>query len=839
MASPESGPGEEEHGGDGVAHGETLTGVPTVRICVLPPVPITSMRREVQEMAGDWTLADVADATKLPLDGISFSIDGEFIPRDRWAATIPTPGQSIILSTRPGGIEIGLAVAAALELTGVAAAVVVGVVTIGLVVGISLLAQALLAPASPNADAAGTGIRRTIAGSSNQFQPYATLPQVLGEHRMYPPLAATSYTAVEDGKLYQYALFTFGHGPLTLADLKIGEDPLFTDGTTIVYTGQMESDTESLGGRNGHAVKVEIRQGHVSDAAVTLFSQNVQEVAVAQKLNAARGWVERRTIDDATNITVIIAAPSGIRRITDEGRQKEHSVIVDVEYRLVNTTATQSWTGVNRIKMTGKTGNSLFDSRTIGPLTAGTYEVRVKRRTEDSTDLGVIDEVHWTTMLVTRSGTPVKQTGLCLVAAKIKITGQFAGMVDQFNAIAQTVCLDWRSSTSSWTLRATSNPASLFRHVLQGGANKRPVANGKLNLTALAAWHVANDAKSFEFNSVTQGKSTVIDILRQIASAGRASPAIQDGLFTVVTENPLTGSPVQHFTPRNVRSFTEQRTYFTMPEAFKVQFVDPSDGWLDTERIVPDDGYTTTTASTFERLDLAGITSSAQAYKLGRYHLAVLRLRPSDYIIETDFEHLDCVRGDWVKLNHDVILAGLAAGRVVSVTMTGADCSGVVVDQECTMVAATYGVRFRKSSDGSTITKTLTTVAGNQTTLTFSTVIASGNPMPVAGDLFLFGESGSESIDCIVKSIEPLDELGARLTLVDAAAGILTADTAAIPTYSPQITLRPGMQAASKPLSKPRILSVSSADARDAEGRGPVTDRGIVVQLQGSGVSAA
>ena len=176
------------------------------------------------------------------------------------------------------------------------------------------------------------------------------------------------------------------------------------------------------------------------------------------------------------------------------------------------------------------------------------------------------------------------------------------------------------------------------------------------------------------------------------------------------------------------------------------------------------------------------------------------------------------------------------AGRVVSVTMSGADCAGVVLDQECAM-AAGRGIRFRKS-DGSTIVKALATDSGNQTALTFSTVIASGDPMPVAGDLALFGVSGSESIDCIVKEIEPLDELGARVVLVDAAPGILTADTGTIPAYTPQITLRPGLQAATKPLSKPRLLSVSSTDARGNEGRGPVTDRGIVLKVQPSGVSS-
>lgn len=830
---------------DDVAHGDSVDTRP-VSICVLPPAPVVSMRRMVQEPAGDWTLDDVAQATGLAPDGLMFSVDGQVVERPLWSSVVPLPGQSVIVSVRPAGIEAAIISYTAASLTAIGVGTTIAA-TIGIVVatiaagaalyGVSMLASSLLAPSAPDAPSSDPGVRRTISGSSNAFSPYATVPQVLGKHRVYPPLAARSYTAVEDGRLYQYALFTFGHGPLTLEDIKIGERPLFTAGTTIVYTGQMSANVAAISGPNGGAIKLELRQGGTSDAAITLFAADVQEQVIAAPLIKLKGAIARTTIDRATNITVIVGCPSGLVWINDAGNLRETPVRIGVRYRLVVPPGQLStWTNLTDIVLRGKSRDSVYASRTWS-VTEGTYEVECKRETDDATNLGVIDESQWLTMLVSRSGTPVKQTGLCLVAARIKISGEFSGLVDQFNAVATTVCPDWNPGTSAWVTRATRNPASIYRHVLQGNANKRAVADSKINLTALAAWHVQNTTNGFEFNSVTQGRSTVLNMLRQVASAGRAAPAIQDGLFTVVTENTLAGSPVQHFSPRNVRSMHEQRTYMTLPHALKVQFVDPDSGYLDTERIVPDDGYTTTTATTFERLDLAGITLSSQAYKLGRYHLAVLRLRPSEYVIETDFEHLDCVRGDLVRLNHDVILVGLTAGRVVSVTMSGADCAGVVLDQECAM-AAGRGVRFRKS-DGSTIVKPLATASGNQTTLTFSTVIASGDPMPVAGDLALFGVSGSESQTCIVKEIAPTTDLDAIVTLVDAVAGILTADTASIPKYDPQITLPPGMQAATKPLEKPRVVTVTSADARGEEGRGPVTSRGIKWSVQPSGVSSA
>lgn len=834
-----------------------------VLIAVIPPLPIEALRVLVRERAGDWTVQDVVDATGLAPDGLVVSLDGGLVPREAWPTTVPTAGQSLIVSTRPGveAIFAFFTTAFGAGTVATAAAVIAtAVVVVGVSFGLSALANALLAPSKPNTDTTAPGVRRTISGSSNAFEPYAPVPQVLGKHRMFPPLAARSYTTVENGKLFQYSLFTFGYGPLALSELKIGEDPLFRATTSPVYTGVMKADADKFILKKGESglvekssVELELRAGTGSDTAITLFSRDVQELIIGQRLRRRQEGkddpITRRTAARATRITVIVACPSGLIYRTERGGVKERHVSVRVEYR--SATSTGAWTEVTeRVKETvvteipgpapwrdrpiqiqDATLSTVFASRSWD-VTEGTYDVRLTLLTTESNEAGIVEVTEWTSMLVHRGGDVVNEDGMCLVAMRAQITDEFVRVIDQFNAVAWSQVLDWNGAT--WAVASTSNPASLFRHVLQGAANRRAVADSKLNLTALQAWHVACAAKSFEFNSITQGRVTVIDMLRQVAAAGRASPAIQDGLFSVVVENALSGAPIQHFSPRNVMSFEEVRSYVTPPHAFKVQFVDPASGYLDTERIVPDDGYTATTATVLERLDMPGITSADQAYKLGRYHLAVLRLRPSEYVIETDFEHLDCLRGDWVKFNHDVILTGLATGRVVSVTLNGGgDCTGVVVDQECPMGASTYGIRFRKS-DGSTVMKVVTTAAGLQTTLTFTSVIASGNPMPAAGDLFLFGLSGSESIDCIVKSIEPTTDMGARLTLVDAAPGVLTADSGTIPKYDPQITIGTGLNPL--PLPKPRVLLVSSSNVKEITGSGTTTKTGLRIQVQPAGV---
>ena len=86
-----------------------------------------------------------------------------------------------------------------------------------------------------------------------------------------------------------------------------------------------------------------------------------------------------------------------------------------------------------------------------------------------------------------------------------------------------------------------------------------------------------------------------------------------------------------------------------------------------------------------------------------------------------------------------------------------------------------------------------------------------------------------------MQDIEPVGNLGARLTMVDAAPGILTASTQAIPAYDPQITIPPKIRPLA--LIKPRVLGIAPTDTREKDGRGPVIRRGLRVRLQSPGVT--
>lgn len=436
----------------------------------------------------------------------------------------------------------------------------------------------------------------------------------------------------------------------------------------------------------------------------------------------------------------------------------------------------------------------------------GQYDVRLRRLTADATVDDIFDETVWTALRTVRHTQPIRMEGLALTALRIKATDQLQGVLERFNGVVHSVIPDWNGT--AWVPQVTSNPASVFRHVLQGAGNARPLADTRLDLARLQEWHEACADAGREFNAVIDYDISVREVLEDVAATGRASPALIDGKWSVITDAPQQ-VPVQHFSPRNTWGFQGQKAFDELPQALRVRFVNKDKGWMQDERLVFDDGITAETATRYETLELNGVTDKDQAWSDGRYHIATARLRPETYVFHADIEHIVCTRGDLVRFSHDVPMFGIMSARVKLV-----DALGVVLDAAVTMEEGRhYAVRFRTAA-GATLLKNVATVAGTTQELAFEIPEAEGL---AAGDLALFGERGSESVELLVKSIEPGPDLSAKLTCVDAAPAIHDADTGEIPDFVSHVTLPPELRRPPTPLLA-EIQSGEEALVRHTDG---------------------
>jgi hypothetical protein len=773
------------------------------------------------------TLAEIvgpeAQACRIEICGIE-------IPHEWWSRIRPKPGVAVLITRFPqGGAKnilrlvafaalavVTLALPELLPATWSALAVAGTQVAVG--IAGSLLINALIPPQLPATSRALASIDRlrALTGSSNQANPYGVIPCVFGTMRMFPPLAAVPYSELSGDDQYLRLLFDLGYGNVTVANLKIGDSDIsnFTD------------------------VQYEI------GTAPTLYSNAIVESAVTTSLDTDGTVVTKTSAANADELGVDFLFPNGLISIDNKGNSKQNTCDVTVEYRQTGTSGAwlnakdatgmtiSNWTcAVNGANF--RTTNSDRKALRVGirwqVSPKAQYDVRMTR--VSTVYGGTSAQNGQMTWVILRTITHVQPstTGTTKIAMRIKATDQLNGTVNQFNVVASQQIPVWNGS--AWVTGTTSNPAFIYRWLLKDSpGNPRHVDASRISDANLIAWATDCTNKEFTFDTVVDKPTTVFALLKDICAAGRASFTVRDGLYTIVRDISQS-TPVQHFTPRNTWSFQGTRAFTDVVHALRVQFINPAANYQQDEIVVYDDGYNSGNATKFESFEVRGSTNANGAWRLGRYHLAAARLRPNVYSFFADIENLVCTRGDMVKIAHDVIGQGLAWGRIKTVTLNGSNqATNITVDEQLTMDGvSSYSVRIRTQDGGSQVSTVVTQNGTGITALAFTAPLSASiviNP----GDLFLFGFSGSDSLSLLVTKIEPGGDFTAKITAVDAAAAVLTADSGTPPSFTSSITGQPWNDAP----PPPNLVIITSSQLANAPGDDGTTDPGIVVGIGGS-----
>jgi hypothetical protein len=498
-------------------------------------------------------------------------------------------------------------------------------------------------------------------------------------------------------------------------------------------------------------------------------------------------WQSRTSRADADELGIDITFPQGIVRFNDSGGRTQTSVTLEIEGRKVGTTP---WIPVKTLTVTDAKSSAIRVGHRWAVSSRGQYEVRIRRVTSDSTDTRRYDSSAWTALRTFTNEDPIAMVGVAKTAIRIKATGQLNGTVDQLNGTVKSVVPDYDHVSGTWVTRATNNPASLIRAVLQGAGNARPLADSRVDLDGLEEFHDHCRTGGLTFNQVRDFRASVWDTLADVASAGFATPAIRDGKWGVVVDR-ARASVSQVFTPRNSWGMEVEHLYLDRPHGWRVRFVNEDQDYRQDERIVYDDGYSSANATKFEGLELPGVTDPDHVWKAGRRHIAAGRLRSARYSFFADIEHLVCTRGDRIRVSHDVIGVGLGAARVKTVILDGSGAAiSVVLDDEVPMTGGgSYAMIVRNASSMDNAINLVN--VGVPTKAVTPTPPA--YPPPQVGDLVVFGEVGNVTRDLIVLGIEPGREMSAKLTCLDYAPAIYAADQGAIPPFASLLTPIPGM----------------------------------------------
>lgn len=690
------------------------------------------------------------------------TIDGHEIDRARWARVKPKAGKHVVIRVVMGesalrsvlqlvvavaAIALGQYYAVPFAIGGftVSANVVGALITTAVLVAGNLLINALIPVRQQTNDPGNTKASPTLQGIQNAFNPRGVIPSVLGRHRFAPPFLAPTYTEIVGDDQYLICAFLFGYGPLSISELKLGDTPL--------------SEFED--------VQYEIREGYSTDAPLTLYPSQVFEEQLSAKLtypidesgravdNATEGVpIVKITARDTKDISVDFVFPSGLVAFDKKtNRRLNMTVQIRIRERPLGGT---TWTDITTLKVSRNEQRPLRATYKWTPAERGQYEVEITRMTiEHRTDDAIVDEVHWSAL---RSHRPEYilnfDTPVACAAMRIKATDQMQGTIQNFNALCQLLCKRWNGTT--WAVAATSNPGDLYRHVLQGPANIYPKTDAELDLDDIQFFSEFCASKGLEYNRVHDFEGALWDAMRDVCGAGRAAPHDKGDKWGVIVDTPKT-EVVAHITPRNSWDFKGTLVWPRLPDAFRISFLDETNGYQQAERIVPRPDFVGEPVVT-EEIQLPGKTSPDEIWKEGRRRWYEKTLRPEIYSASQDMEFLQATRGDLVIISHFVLSGDMTAARVMSV-----DGQDIVLDADVTMMPAqTYAVRIRLSN-GASLLRHCVTAPGVTNVLRVTGSLSAVEE----GNLVQFGNSvEGPGIEAILTSKEPGRDYTAQLVAV-------------------------------------------------------------------------
>lgn len=750
--------------------------------------PFAPAKRDIREYPEGTSIQNiVSDLVPVEVGRVIVMVDGEEC-KDR--ETIPADGSLVTVSVVPAGsaeemstasdktggwsilLGFGLFITGVLTANPMLAYAGIGLFIVG---GITAAGLGMASSIMKGMASSSTETTLSIAGGRNTLAPWGKVPIVIGKHRLSPHYAAGAWTYVDgtDGEdQYLKQIFCLGRNTLKVTDIKLGEN-LLASNSADVRNGSITVD-----GLYSNVTVQLYQNGTAPSEYPSLVTQD--EVGAALKYNS----VVWKT--SAKNTTTLVAAVNvaGLYKIVN-GSRSDHTVTVEARYRVAGSgTAWASCPVLGSLNVT-RARAKLLRFEIGNTVSEGQYEVGVMRTSaDDPEDFDGASETTWAALRSHRNVPVVSEKmreKVVLLAVTIKATDQLNGAIDNLNAICESV--EHVYSGGNWNSTAASrNPAA---HIIEGMVHGRflndPVPTEKIDWAAFNAWYALCATKGWNCDKVVADSSTLQDLCNRIAHTGRAYITLRDGMYSPVVDEAKT-TIVQHFTPRNVKSFTWTKAFSDLPHGFRVGFLSADDDFQTSERLCLYDEYTEETATKLERQDLWGITGASHAWKHGRYLLACRRLRPEAYTFETDIESIVCEPGDLVLVSHDSIAVGIVSGRIKGlVTGGGGVITAIDIDETVTTeVGKTYGVQIRAVSGNYYRT---VTVSGKRLTLSSS--------LPALAldidDLYTFGESGTETMRCIVSSIETGQDFGARVTCLDEAPGVHTADAGTIPAYTPLV----------------------------------------------------
>lgn len=518
-------------------------------------------------------------------------------------------------------------------------AITPGLITGGIMIGGSMLVNALLPPPQPSSQQQAAALAApsptySLQAQGNLARLDCAIPVQYGRMMCYPDFAAQPYIEYAGNEQYLYSLLCLGQGEYSLEEVRIEDTPVSSFAEIsyeLVLPGGTFSDFPANVTTSGEVAGQELLYG----AYVGPFVANAAGTA-------------------ANYIGIDIVMPRGLYHVNETGALENMSLTVQVEVRTIddNGDPTSSYTVA---------GIETYTFRTTTPQRASLrymvnparYEVRMTRNDAKETESTYGHEVVWAGL---RAYLPETRDfgNVTLLAMRMRASNNLSTLASRrVNVICTRKLPIWNGS--SWSAAtATRSIAWAFADACRNAEYGAGLDDARIDLAALLALDATWISRKDEFNGRFDSAISLWEALTKIAAAGRAKPFMQAGMVRIVRDQQQS-IPIALFSMRNI-----------LRGSFSVQYLMPTEETADSVEVTFFDANTwsqkrvlcqlyDSTAAKPAKMDLTlGVTSREQAFREGTYQAAANRYRRKLIKFSAEMEGFVPSCGDLIAVSHDM-----------------------------------------------------------------------------------------------------------------------------------------------------------------------------------------
>lgn len=596
---------------------------------------------------------------------------------------------------------IGINGAAVLGSTGVAA-VQAGVAMAGMALVNAVIPPPKLPSPQQAASLAAPSPTYNLQAQGNLARLDQAIPVQYGRVCAYPDFAAQPYVEYAGNEQYLYQLLCLGLGEFDIEAIRIedtpvtsfleidyevippggaitkfptnvvssvevsGQELMGTVSATYTQSGSTITVTRSAHGfAVGRTLYLDFTSGTAIDGAYTIATAPTADTFTVVATNSVStsgslviqhylgGYVASGPGTAANTLGLDFILSRGLYYAQNDGSLSEISLSFAVEARRLSDLGSPlgAWTVLGQRTYSAKTTTPQRYSERFN-VTAGRYEVRVRRLDAKQSDTRYGHEILWGGL---RAYLPESRRfdHVTLIAMRLRASNNLSSQASRkINVICTRKIPVWNGT--AWSAPVASRSiawalADACRNTVYGA--KLP--DTRLDLTGLKALDDLWTSRGDEFNARFDSALNFWEAITKIAQAGRAKPYMLAGVVRVARDGPQSLA-VAMFSMRNI-----------VKSSFSIDYILPSDDSADAVEVAYwDKNYWASRrvgaklpdsqATKPARIELFGVTDRSHAWREGVYQAASNRYRRRLIRFTTEMEGFIPAFGDLIAVQHDM-----------------------------------------------------------------------------------------------------------------------------------------------------------------------------------------